>query len=168
MFKTKKATIGKVQIKLEGGLHRLDFGTSEPIPLIDKIDYNEYLNPLTLRMDIIASGKRKYEPMEWTLVGDADPFVDYIQLCNLAELLKGNDWEFSKPEDLKGEKVTIIVDGDNDSRANIVFAIGKDGKYVIPHWIVCASKCEQEKAFYSEKEAKEVLERIVPIALGER
>ena len=74
MFKTRKATIGKVRIRLDGGLHRLDYGTANLIPLSEKINYDEYLSPITIAMNIITATKNKYSPIDWILVGDPDSF----------------------------------------------------------------------------------------------
>lgn len=166
MFKTRKATIGKTELKMDSSFSLWKFEIEEYTPLnIHPVDYVELLGTIVLEMHVTTYRKEKYSAIQWDLVSDCGPVESYIQICNLAKILKGENGKSTRPEQFKGEKVSIIVDDNSNLIGdNIIFGIGRDDKYVIPYWILSSAELEEQKSYYSFEEAKALLEKIVPIA----
>lgn len=98
--------------------------------------------------------------MKWDICGDGYVEEEYEQLCDLTMLLFGLDGK--KPEDYEGKEVDVFIYKEN------IWAIGEDGMFVIPYWLIAGSEGRiLPLRYYTEEEVKHYLNIELPILMGE-
>lgn len=168
MLEIKEATISKSRLAMEEGIRKPNEWTV--IEGQKGVDFVGLLGVIEARIFFETSEGVEYGPLKYDLVSDAYVVDNHFQLCQLKGWLVGK--KRADIEAFEGKKVSIIVDNERFPKKDTILAIGVEGTYLIPFWILVAGEadsreCDIEKRPQSAKMALEILARRLPIALEE-